>query len=284
MTELRLATRSSPLAMAQARLVADDLAKVGVGSRLVEVETTGDVDRLTPVATLTEVGAFVRSIQVAVIDGRADVAVHSGKDLPTDGPPELEGRHPQRAAPWDVLCGHTLSGLPEGARVGTGSPRRSAQLRALRPDLDIVDMRGNVGTRLSAVANGVMAAVVLAEAGLERLGLTDAIDHRFSATEMVPAPAQAALTLEFRAGTPTGEIVGRIEDDDTRRALTVERGLLAATGAGCRSALGCLAEVRSDGSLDVRGFVEDERGARSAHVEASDPPEAIEMLRSELGV
>src|SRR5665811_425762 len=137
MSELRLATRRSPLALAQANLVATMLADQGVTTTLVPIVSTGDRDRVSPVTTLTEVGAFVRAIQEAVLDGRADVAVHSGKDLPVVGPDNLVGFYPERAAPWDVLCGATLDELVAGDIVGTGSPRRSAQLRQLRPDIEI---------------------------------------------------------------------------------------------------------------------------------------------------
>lgn len=284
MSELRLATRASRLALAQTRIVADALARLGVSSVPVEVETSGDVDRVSPVATLTEVGAFVRSVQMAVLEGRADVAVHSGKDLPVEGPPGLESYHPPRAAPWDVLSGGPLSRLPSGAKVGTGSPRRAAQLRRLRHDLEVTDIRGNVETRLAKAADGTVDAVVLAEAGLVRLGLEDRIGHRFEPEEMVPAPAQGALTLECSTGSAAAEALSQIDDPDTRRALDVERGLLAATGAGCRSALGCLAVVAVDGTLDVHAFVEDDRGPRRARVRASEPPEAIRAVRRELAV
>ncbi|MEX2279593.1 MAG: hydroxymethylbilane synthase, partial [Acidimicrobiia bacterium] len=156
MRPLRIATRASALALAQARWVGEQLtaAHPRIGVTLVEVTTTGDADRISAVTTLTEVGAFVRSVQMAVLTDDADLAVHSCKDLPVAGPEELTVFFPERESPWDVLCGGTLDSLSPGARVGTGSPRRTAQLAALRPDLVIDGIRGNVETRLGKVASG----------------------------------------------------------------------------------------------------------------------------------
>jgi hydroxymethylbilane synthase len=180
MPDVRIATRSSRLALAQARIVATALtdAHPDIEIELIEVTTTGDRDATTPVAALSEVGAFVRSVQQTVLDGEADMAVHSGKDLPVGGPEGLAAVHPGREEPWDVLCGSSLETLKFGARVGTGSPRRGAQLRRLRPDIAIAEIRGNVETRLRKLDEGDFDAIVLAEAGLRRLGLTDRIDHR----------------------------------------------------------------------------------------------------------
>ena len=284
MTEFRLATRKSPLAIAQASIVARRLSELGHSSSMVEVTTTGDRDRVSSVATLTELGAFVRAVQQAVIDGHADIAVHSGKDLPVDGPEGLLGVHIERASPWDVLCGASLSRLPEGARVGTGSPRRGAQLRLLRPDVEVVDIRGNVATRLDLTRSGDLAAVILAEAGLIRQGLSDAIDHRFSLTEMVPAPAQAALAIEAAAGSAAAGILADLEDVDVARAVSAERELLAITGAGCRSALGAYAVVGEGGGIRMTGFVDDDDGPRRAEVEADTPARAARRMRGELAL
>ncbi len=153
-TELRLATRRSALATAQAATVARRLeeAHPGIRVELVEIDSTGDLDRTSPVAALTEMGAFVRTVQRAVLDGRADAAVHSLKDLPTAPHPGLVPiAFPERAEPWDVMVGSTLDALPAGATVGTGSPRRAAQLRVLRPDLRTAEIRGNVDTRLRKI-------------------------------------------------------------------------------------------------------------------------------------
>lgn len=279
MNELRIATRRSRLAMAQARWVARRLTSLhpGLSVELVEVTTTGDVDRTSPVATLTEVGAFVRAIQQAVLDGRAEVAVHSCKDLPVSGPDALEAVYPKRDAPWDVLCGSTLGDLRPGARVGTGSPRRTAQLRALRPDVAVEDIRGNVETRLAKVDAGEFDAVVLAEAGLRRLDIDGRADHRFSLTEMVPAPGQAALAVEAMAESEALDLIKAISDAETDRAVRAERAVLARTGAGCRSALGVLAGS-ANGSIELTGFVEDENGPRRATGLATDTESAVSQL------
>ncbi|MEX1280564.1 MAG: hydroxymethylbilane synthase [Acidimicrobiia bacterium] len=282
MADLRIATRGSRLAMTQARYVADRLgdAHPGLEVEIVEIATSGDVDRTTPVTALTEMGAFVRAVQVAVLDGRADLAVHSAKDLPTTGPEGLCPVYPGRERPWDVLCGATPETLPAGATVGTGSPRRAAQLRLLRPDLSIVGIRGNVETRLDKVGEAV-DAVVLAEAGLHRLGLDDRIDHRFGLDEMVPAPAQAALCVEVVGHAV--DLVMAIDDAAIRRLVEAERRLLAETGAGCRSALGALA--REDGSsIRLTAFVEDDAGPRRIAVTAPDGPSAVSAVRQGLGV
>lgn len=284
MTDLRIATRRSPLALAQARLVASALeaAHPGLGVSLVEVDSSGDADRNSPVAALTEVGAFVRAVQQEVLDGKADVAVHSCKDLPVDGPSELIVFYTERDSPWDVLCGSDLAGLPAGARVGTGSPRRAAQLRRLRPDVDVAEIRGNVETRLAKMRSGEYGAVVLAEAGLRRLGLGGEIGHRFTLDEMVPAPAQAVLAVEAIAGSESAELVGAIDDAATRRAMETERGLLAMADVGCRSAVGVYVSV--DDGITATGFIEDDRGARTAVVTASDPTTATSLLFEALGI
>lgn len=271
--------------MAQARWVADLLSEAHpeVDVTLVEVATTGDSDRTSSVTTLTEVGAFVRAVQEAVLDGRADVAVHSCKDLPVDGPPELASFYPERERPWDVLCGHDLETLPVGARVGTGSPRRAAQMSRLRPDVEVADIRGNVDTRLKKMHQGEFDAVILAEAGLRRLGREDEVGHRFALDEMVPAPAQAALAVEVVGDAPVSRLMSDIDDASTRASVEAERALLALTHAGCRSALGVLAQTHRAG-ISISGFVEDSDGARTGAAAGSGPAEAATALREVLGL
>lgn len=284
MTDFRLATRRSPLALAQATLVVEALAAVGYTASIVPIVSAGDRDRTTPVTALSEVGAFVRAVQAAVLDDRADIAVHSGKDLPVEGPDELVPFYPERAAPWDVLCGSDVEGLAQGATVGTGSPRRAAQLQLLRPDLEIVGVRGNVGTRLGKVASGDLAAIVLAEAGLARMGRQGEVDHRFSLEEMVPAPAQAALTLEARRGSAAASALAEIEHAETRRTVEAERELLRVTGAGCRSALGAYAGLTEDDAIEMTAFVADESGSRRARARGESPTEVAKLLARELGL
>lgn len=285
MTALRIATRASKLAVAQAAWVADALSKSHPTLRveLVEVDTTGDIDRVSPVATLTEVGAFVRSVQHAVLDGLADIAVHSCKDLPVHGPEELAMVLPVREVAWDVLCGSSIEQLHTGARVGTGSPRRAAQLSLLRPDVAVEEIRGNVDTRLHKVESGEFDAVVLAEAGLIRIGRVDAITQRFSLEQMVPAAAQAALAVEVRRNSPVEDLVRVLDDATTRRAVETERLVLERTGAGCRAALGVFADIDHD-LISVTGFVADDDGPRRGHAVASSPEAAAIALIAELGL
>lgn len=284
MTDFRLGTRSSPLALAQATLVVEALAAVGYTAVTIPIVSAGDRDLTTPVTALSEMGAFVRAVQSAVLDDRADIAVHSGKDLPVDGPEELAPFYPERAAPWDVLCGSHLDGLAGGAIVGTGSPRRAAQMRLLRPDIEVVGIRGNVGTRLGKVASGDLAAIVLAEAGLARLGRLGEIGHRFSLEEMVPAPAQAALILEARRGSAAASALAEIEHAETRRTAEAERELLRVTGAGCRSALGAYAVVDEDDAIEMTAFFADEAGSRRARASGDSPTEVAKRLAERLGL
>lgn len=284
MRELRIATRASDLALAQARAVGAMLRSSAPETEiaLVVVESSGDRDRVSPVAELTEMGAFVRAVQAAVLDGRADLAVHSLKDLPTTQSDGLVvAAFPERQSPYDVLVGAPLDQLAYGAVVGTGSPRRAAQLRALRPDIEIVELRGNVPTRIRRVEDGEVAAAVLAEAGLTRLGLTDAIVYRFAVDEMTPAPGQGVLAVETLAEGSARAAVAAIDDAELRWIVDAERLLLSATGAGCRAALGALASKTETG-MSMVTFVDDEFGPRRAVVRAETPDDLVKAARKEL--
>lgn len=285
MTEMRIATRRSALAVAQARKVASLLSErhPHVSVRLVEVMTEGDRDTTSDIAALTEVGAFVTAVQDAVLEGRADLAVHSLKDLPVSGGPEqlVVAAFPERVSPFDVLVGQTLDEMSPGSTVGTGSPRRSAQLKRLRPDVEAVGLRGNVDTRVRKVVAGEVDAAVLAEAGLDRLGLSGEISQRFTVDEMVPAPGQGALAVETRVGSESEEIAATLDDPSLRTLLTAERELLAQTQAGCRSALGAIAS-RAGSRIRMDLFVDDDRGPRRATVEADDVGDLVASARKEL--
>ena len=286
MSEVRIATRRSALAVAQAQRIAEMIraGHPGTTVSLVEVETAGDRDPVGPIAQLTEVGAFVRAVQAAVRDGRADLAVHSLKDLPVLGPDDLVvAAFPERASPLDVMVGSSLNDLPSGAVVGTGSPRRSTQLTGLRPDLQTAELRGNVETRLRKVLDGEVDAAILAEAGLARLGRADAIEQRLDPEQMVPAPGQGALAVEARSGSAAAGLAATIDDPALRPLLIAERNLLAETGAGCRSALGALA-TREFGQIRFQAFVADDRGARHAVVHGRSPDEVVSEARKELGL
>jgi hydroxymethylbilane synthase len=244
-TALRIGTRRSPLALAQARTVAAALESAGHATTLVEVTTHGDVTS-APLAQLGGTGVFVSALREALVAGAVDLAVHSLKDLPVGAHDEVVvAAVPGREDPRDVLVsagGRLLAELPAGARIGTGSPRRAAQLLAARPDVEVVDIRGNVGTRLGRVERGEVDAVVLALAGLRRLGLADVASQVLDPAVMLPAPGQGALAVECRAGD--GDVVaavGPLDDPAARAATTAERALLATLEAGCSAPVGALA-------------------------------------------
>ena len=245
-----MATRRSPLARAQAALVADLLTAANPGLRVefVLVETTGDRDRSRAIETLGERGVFTRGVQAALVDGRADIAVHSYKDLPTAPLAGLRiAAVPPRADPRDALVsrdGVGLASLPEGASVGTGSARRSAQVLAVRPDLTVQPLRGNVGTRVARVRGGELDAAVLAAAGLDRAGLAAAMTEILAPPAFLPAPAQGSLAVEVRADRPDVErLVERIDDAESRAAVTAERAFLRDLRGGCNAPIGALASV-----------------------------------------
>jgi hydroxymethylbilane synthase len=253
MTALRLATRGSALALAQSKLVADALvaADATVDVEFVQVQTEGDTDRTTPLRVLGGRGVFVRAVEDALLNGTADIAVHSLKDVPTTIPDGLTiAAVLERGDPRDALVasnGRRLADLPDGARVGTSSQRRVALLRALRPDLDVVDLRGNVDTRLRRVADGELDAAVLAAAGLERLGRLDEATQLFEAMEFLPAPGQGVIAVECRADdVGTLALLARINHAATRAAADAERGFLAALGTGCALPVGAYAQVDGD--------------------------------------
>ena len=286
---LRLGTRGSRLALTQSGQVAEALMAAGgggaaaaagkasegsggLGIDLVTVRTDGDGDR-TPLRQLGGVGVFAARLRHALLDGEVDLVVHSFKDLPTQ---PVEGLEvicvPPREDPRDALCardGLTLADLPEGARVGTGSPRRAAQLLAARPDLEVVDLRGNVPTRLARVrgleavgvgtdepvapsradAAGDLDAVVLALSGLRRLGLEHCASEVLDLEMMLPAPAQGALAVEARADEDSAElarVAAALDDEPTRLAVTAERALMARLGAGCAAPVGAWAHLRGE--------------------------------------
>jgi hydroxymethylbilane synthase len=257
---VRVATRGSLLARTQSGLVAAALReRLDRPVELVEVRTQGDADQRTPLAELGGVGVFVTAVREAVLRGEADVAVHSLKDLPTAAAPGLRlAAVPVREDVRDVLVardGGTVATLPVGARVGTGSPRRAAQLLALRPDLDVVAVRGNVDTRLRKVSEGDLDAVVLAHAGLARLDRLDAVTEVLEPAQMLPAPGQGALAVECRDVEDDVALLDALRDLDdaaSRAAVTAERSLLAALEAGCSAPVGAHATVTSqDGDVLV---------------------------------
>jgi hydroxymethylbilane synthase len=284
---IRIGTRGSALALAQAGTVGDALEKAGAKVELVTVVTAGDRSS-APIAEIG-IGVFTSALRDALADGTVDIAVHSYKDLPTKPDPRLSlAAVPPRADPRDALVardGLTLGELPPGSRVGTGSPRRAAQLQALGLGLSIVPIRGNVDTRIRKVATGDVDAVVLARAGLARLGRLDEITEVLEPIQMLPAPAQGALAVECRVDDmDTEHLVQSIVDDEaTRFAVAAERAMLAALEAGCTAPVGALADVVSD--FDSADRVVDRlslRGVAAANWSADGSREgaAVDLLRA----
>ena len=264
-TPLRIGTRPSALAVAQSGQVAQRLRAAGHPCELVEISSPGDRSG-APIVEIG-VGVFVSSLREALAAGDIDVAVHSYKDLPTAPDPRLVlAAVPPREDPRDALVardGLVLGELPAGSRVGTGSPRRKAQLDALGLGLEVVPIRGNVDTRIGRVRSGELDAVVVAAAGLRRLGRVDEATELLEPVQMLPAPAQGALAVECRGtdGELAAALAAALDDPFTRAAVVAERAVLAALEAGCSAPVAALAEVVSD--LDDDGAVLDRLSLRA---------------------
>ncbi len=282
---LKIGTRGSPLALWQANWVADRLRSLhpGLVVTLVEIKTHGDRDRNTPLAQLGGLGLFTKEIQRALMDNTVDVAVHSLKDLPTQGPTELTlGAVPEREDLADALIAptyKTLDALPEGATVGTGSLRRKAQLLFLRPGLNIVGVRGNVETRLNRAIDGKLDAVVLAAAGLRRLGLEGHVTERIGPPKFLPAVGQGALGIECRAiDVNTLAFLEPMNHPPTRRAVLAERKALAELEGGCMIPLGAWGRDAGDGTLALDVAVFDVDGRERAFASRTGPLDQPEEL------
>ncbi|MDE2989508.1 MAG: hydroxymethylbilane synthase [Chloroflexota bacterium] len=268
---LRVATRGTPLARAQTDLVVAALQRVHpqMHCEPVVVRTTGDADPTRPIAALGERGVFTKALQDALLDGRADVAVHSFKDLPTESVPGLTiAAVPTRGDPREALVAgpvRSLADLAPGATLGTGSPRRVAQALRQRPDLNIVPLRGSVGSRVAAQQEGRMHATIMAVAGLQRAGLDAAISAVLELPDFLPAPAQAALAVEAQADRrDVVALIATIEDPAARAATTAERAFLHDLQGGCSLPAAALATVNGDELvLDTAVYVDDGGAVRT---------------------
>ncbi|MBM7441588.1 hydroxymethylbilane synthase [Streptomyces sp. HB132] len=283
-TPLRLGTRRSKLAMAQSGMVADAVREVtGRAVELVEIITYGDVSR-EHLAQIGGTGVFVAALREAVLSGEVDFAVHSLKDLPTTQPEGLVlAAVPEREDPRDALVardGLTFEQLPPGARIGTGSPRRMAQLNAYARshglEIETVAIRGNVDTRIGFVRSGELDAVVLAAAGLSRLGRTDEVTDFLPADTVLPAPGQGALAIECaESSADLAAALAELDDPYTRVAVTAERALLNALEAGCSAPVGALADLLADGQvvneLRLRGVVGSTDGTSLVQLSITGP-------------
>ncbi|MCH8162414.1 MAG: hydroxymethylbilane synthase [Chloroflexi bacterium] len=276
---ITVGTRGSPLAMRQTELVVASLRAQDPEAQIEikQIKTQGDRDQRASLTNIGGQGVFVKELEAAILAGDIDVAVHSLKDVPSEIAPGLTlAAYPERADPRDTLVsrdGKTLAELPAGARIGTGSRRRAVQLLALRSDIEPVDIRGNVDTRIRKVDEGEYHAAVLAQAGLERLGLAERASQVFDAEELLPSVGQGALVIEARAGDAALlELLASISHDATRLACETERAFMARLGGGCQLPFGAYAEIEGD-SLRFRGFVADDEGHRLLRGELRVPIE-----------
>jgi hydroxymethylbilane synthase len=252
---LVIGSRGSQLALWQANWIAARLAERGQKTRIEIIKTTGDRITDVPLAKVGTKGLFTKEIEEALLDGRIDLAVHSLKDLPTEMPAGLTiTAIPEREDPRDALVGVTLKNLTAGAKIGTSSLRRAAQLRAIRKDLRIESVRGNLDTRVRKLDEGQYEAIVLASAGLTRLGWAHRIAETLSPEVMCPAVGQGALAVETRTEGLAHDICGALDDVTTRAAVTAERAVLASLGGGCQVPIGAHAQV-SGGMVQLVGVV-----------------------------
>jgi hydroxymethylbilane synthase len=295
---LRVGTRASLLARTQAGHVADLLRgrlgdRLGREVELVEISTEGDRSQAagTPLAGSSSTGVFVSALRDALLDGRVDLAVHSLKDLPTYPADGITlAAVPLREDPRDVVVardGLTLGELPVGSRVGTGSPRRAAQLHALGLGVEVASVRGNVDSRIAKVRSGEYDAVVLARAGLSRIGRLDEATEVLDPLQMLPAPGQGALAVECRDGDELAAVIAAaIDDSRSRAAVTAERAVLATLEGGCSAPIGALAEVvegEQDEELWVRAVALSPDGALSVRMSATGDPADAAGIGSRLG-
>ncbi len=291
MTRLRIGTRGSALALWQASHIADRLKQIhGVEAELIRIRTSGDRMQSAPVAQINEQigaefggkGIFIKELEDALLANTVDLAVHSMKDVPTEIPNGLAfPAITRREDPRDCLIsrtGRSLKGLPSGARIGTSSLRRQAQLRHHRPDLDVVDLRGNVDTRLKKLEGGEFDAVVLAMAGVNRLGLAGKISQVLGEDVMLPAVGQGALGIETRAADArTSELVVALDDADSRVCVTAERALLRTLEGGCQVPLGALGVLRGR-ELHLDAGVFSAAGSEWVRCSENGPPDEAQQI------
>ncbi|MGE5673883.1 MAG: hydroxymethylbilane synthase, partial [Mycobacterium leprae] len=277
MTTVRVATRGSLLALTQTSWVVDQLkqANPDVNFELVTFKTVGDKVLDVALSQIGGKGLFTKELEEALLDGRADLAVHSLKDMPTDFPAGLVlGCVPPREDPRDVVItatGGNFSSLPAGARVGTSSLRRLAQLKAKRPDLEYVSIRGNVDTRLRKLAEGQVDALIMAAAGLHRAGFADRITEYLEPDFCLPAPGQGALAIEIRENdSAVGAMVSRIHDSQTALEIMAERALLARMEGGCPVPIGALAYFENE-SMHLDGLIASPDGSQVIRYGADAP-------------
>jgi hydroxymethylbilane synthase len=279
---LRIATRGSKLARWQADWVADRLRSYGHAVKIIEIKTHGDLDQSSPIGDIGSPGVFTKEIQRAILSGDADIAVHSLKDLPTDPVPGLLlAAVPERESAADVLVSpiaSELDDLPKGACIGTSSLRRQAQLLHARPDLEVMPIRGNVDTRLRKLDEGRFDALVLAEAGLKRLGFANRISHVLPLDVMLPAVGQGALGIECRDDdASTRAALAALDDSVTHAAVLAERALLAHLRGGCLAPIGAIGRATGN-QIELSAVVLSQEGIQRLHESSSDSIANAELL------
>ncbi len=278
-----IASRGSQLALWQARWVQGRLAALGMESRIEVIKTTGDKITDVPLAKVGSKGLFTKEIEEALLDGRIDLAVHSLKDLPTELPHGLTiSAIPEREDVRDALVGLKLADLRHGAKVGTSSLRRVAQLRAVRPDLKIESVRGNVDTRLRKLSEGQYDALVMAAAGLRRLGLDGQVGEYLNIEVMCPAVGQGALAIETRQDGDAARSCARLDDARTRLAVEAERAVLASLGGGCQVPIGAFGQITGE-RLDLTAIVASPDGTRLIRKSSSGPAPDCIRIGEQLG-
>jgi hydroxymethylbilane synthase len=293
MMTLTAATRSSPLALAQTQIVIDALKNIhpDLKIKIKTITTKGDRDKTTALWRLKGYGFFTSQLEHALLDGHADFAVHSFKDMPTESTPHLTiAAVPERNFPEDVmvagLSSNSLQAVPPGAKIGTSSPRRLAQLKYLRPDLNIVPIRGNVHTRVEKLQRGDFDAIVLARAGLERLSLAEKISFVFDPDVFIPAPAQGALAVQTKNDRQDlNKMLAMLNHDKTRLAVQAERTVLARLHPGCHAPVGVFAKI-TDSDIMIRAFVAGLEGEKYLRKQAEgkicNTEKLVEALADEL--
>jgi hydroxymethylbilane synthase len=281
-------TRGSRLALHQTELVLELLRArtPGIDIEVREVRTEGDQRAGESLTLIGGQGVFVKALEAKLASREIDFAVHSLKDVPAElGERLVLAALPRRADPRDALVtrdGASLADLPPGARIGTGSDRRAAQLRALRPDIEPADIRGNVDTRVRKVDAGEFDGAVLAVAGLERLGLLERASQVFDVYAMLPAVGQGALAVEARADdTEVIELLSAIDDAATRQCCEAERAFMQRLGGGCRLPFGALAQIE-DGALEIQGFISDAAGSQMYRAEIAGEPSDAQSIGTDL--
>jgi hydroxymethylbilane synthase len=269
---MRIGTRGSALALAQARLVAE---RMDPEAEIVTVTTSGDL------GATSDKSRWISELERALLDGRIDLAVHSAKDVPTEMTEGLElVAIPERADPRDAICGaRSLAALAPGARIGTSSLRRAAQIHSVRPDIEVLTLRGNVDTRLRKLAEGQVDAIVLALAGLERLGRGAEVGGILS--ELVPAAGQGALALQACPGALDADALTLVTDADSFACVTAERVLVSALGASCNTPVGAHARALGDGRLELVGWVGLPDGSTWLTDTVQDEPAGVGALCAE---